>query len=252
MRFRQSLTLALQVCFLGLASKLNAQRVFHEVRYKLLEGSFLNESGNPPDVPCFGGLREVPLEGTMLYVFDGSLRGSRGDFVEFSARGSVRGVTYSVTGPIGLPTGRGVRIEFGGLALDIVVEFFPMDTREFPILRSNFKSVNCVEGHLFIASMLAAPEDESLEFFIRGDVDGNGRRNIADAVALIRGWSGHPIGCADAADVDDDGRVSVADVLVLFRYLFGQEPSLPIPFRGCGFDEVDDELDCEEYPWTSC
>jgi hypothetical protein len=243
-----SLTIALHVCFFGLASELYAQRNFHEVRYKLLEGSYLNESGNPPNAPCLGGLRVVPLEGTLIHRFEEFER-----FVtEFSAQGSVRGAAYSVVGPRHFQTGNGVQIEFDGLVLDVVTEFFPVDDRRFPTVIYNFISVFCDDGHRFIGSLIAAPEDESLEFFIRGDVDGNGRRNIADAVALIRGWSGHPIGCADAADVDDDGRVSVADVLVLLRYLFGQEPNLPIPFRGCGFDEVDDELDCEDYEWASC
>lgn len=85
--------------------------------------------------------------------------------------------------------------------------------------------------------------------FVRGEVNGDGRVDIADAVAVL----GHLFGgraapsCLKSADANDNGEVNVADAVYILGYLFGGGPVLPAPFPGCGFDGTADTLDCERY-----
>ncbi len=63
----------------------------------------------------------------------------------------------------------------------------------------------------------------------RGDVNGNGRVNIADLDWLVdllfRG--GPPPPCEDEADVDDSGEINVGDLTYLINYLFKGGPQPP-------------------------
>lgn len=86
--------------------------------------------------------------------------------------------------------------------------------------------------------------------FIRGDVNNDGGRNVADAVYQLASLfvPGSPaISCRDAGDCNDDGGVNVADAVFLLSNLF-IPGSLPIPAPGttleCGLDPTDDALDC--------
>ena len=81
--------------------------------------------------------------------------------------------------------------------------------------------------------------------FVRGDVRGDGRVNLSDAVTvLLHLFRGQSLGCRDAADVDDDGSIRLDDVLAILEYLFrgGQAPELPFPSPGR--DPSEDDLDC--------
>jgi hypothetical protein len=85
--------------------------------------------------------------------------------------------------------------------------------------------------------------------FQRGDVDGDGRIGIADAVivlnnSFLQGTSGDGLHCAKAVDCDDDGSVTLGDVVLLLEYLFlgGRAPRPPFP--ACGVDPTDDVLSC--------
>jgi len=97
--------------------------------------------------------------------------------------------------------------------------------------------------------------------FVRGEVDGDGRIDLADAVFLLTYLfaRGSAPGCPDAADVNDDGVITVGDAVFLLGYLFGNaaaSPDLspvyrgpPPPFPNPGPDETPDSLGpCEARP----
>lgn len=77
--------------------------------------------------------------------------------------------------------------------------------------------------------------------FRRGDVDADGRQDLADAVRVLRFLfqGGTELECADAADFNDDGRVDVSDAVLFLRALFQGEPPLS---KSCGLDSTDDRL----------
>jgi len=84
--------------------------------------------------------------------------------------------------------------------------------------------------------------------FRRGDTNGDGSRDISDAIAILGFLFGvRSMECDDAGDVDDDGRQDITDSLALLNYLFlgGTAPSGP--FFSCGRDPTPDDLDCELY-----
>ncbi len=82
--------------------------------------------------------------------------------------------------------------------------------------------------------------------FLRGDMNGDGRRDISDAVFLLdflfRGGPRNP--CQDASDSNDDGDVDISDAVNLLLFLFQGFPSLPPPFPGPGIDPTPDPLGC--------
>ena len=64
----------------------------------------------------------------------------------------------------------------------------------------------------------------------RGDADGNGRLNIADAVLIVHHvFAGRRIPCADSADVNGDGAIEAADALALLQGLFLGRPLQSVP-----------------------
>jgi hypothetical protein len=86
-------------------------------------------------------------------------------------------------------------------------------------------------------------EPQNLTQFRRGDVDGNGFLNTADAVnSLIFQFVGtfEPT-CLDALDTDDDGRIDIADPLANLFFQFRGAPNIPAPGPfACGFDLTED------------
>ncbi len=72
----------------------------------------------------------------------------------------------------------------------------------------------------------------------RGDANGDGSVNIADAINLIQYLfnNGPTPGCLEAADVNDDGLNDVSDAvfLIQFQFLDGSPP--PAPYPTCGTD----------------
>ncbi|MBN1417238.1 MAG: DUF2341 domain-containing protein [Planctomycetes bacterium] len=85
--------------------------------------------------------------------------------------------------------------------------------------------------------------------FVRGDLNGNGRFDLGDVVAILAHAfrDGEPPSCAKAADLDDDGGVNLDDALLGLRYLFLAGPEPKAPFPGCGYDPTIDALPCEAH-----
>lgn len=100
------------------------------------------------------------------------------------------------------------------------------------------------------ASPLEPPGKGDERAFIRGDVDGNGKLQIQDPVAILFGLfrGGASIACEDRADVDDDGALELTDAVLLLDYLFrrGSAPAAPFPARG--FDTTADPWRCGDAP----
>jgi len=87
--------------------------------------------------------------------------------------------------------------------------------------------------------------------FRRGDPNGDGKVDVADAIFLLGflfGGNPETLPCEKAGDVDDGGETNLADPIQLLQYLFaGGEPPQP-PFRQCGPDPTLDRLSCDSYP----
>ena len=85
--------------------------------------------------------------------------------------------------------------------------------------------------------------------FRRGDRNGDGRFDIADAIGILDTLFrlGGPSPCEDAADVNDDGTLDISDAVFLLSHQFLGGPPPPSPFPECGEDLTDDRLTCELY-----
>ncbi len=95
------------------------------------------------------------------------------------------------------------------------------------------------------------PDECSGDPFVRGDANADGRRNVADAIAILNRLFGDasPGSCRDADDVNDDGGVQISDAIALLLHLFGTGwESLPAPDTQCDVDPVADRLECASFP----
>lgn len=95
---------------------------------------------------------------------------------------------------------------------------------------------------LAIGILSAAPAHA----FVRGDFDGAGSVDIADAVSMLNLLFQPPAPlpqCADAADVNDDGALDISDPIYLLGALFvpGSLPPPP-PYPADGVDPTPDAL----------
>ena len=98
-----------------------------------------------------------------------------------------------------------------------------------------------------------APRVDAVDF-MRGDSNGDGGYNIADAIYTLSYLfiDGAAPPCLDAADVNDDGVIDLADPVFLLSTLkpVGQPLIVPEPFNVCGEDPTIDGLTCDLY--TPC
>ncbi|MEM7165447.1 MAG: dockerin type I repeat-containing protein [Planctomycetota bacterium] len=86
--------------------------------------------------------------------------------------------------------------------------------------------------------------------FSRGDCNGDGSTNIADAVFLL-GFlfpqgTANVLECLDACDGNDDESLNIADAVRILNALFGPTDPLPAPYPGCGADSGG-PLDCANF-----
>lgn len=89
--------------------------------------------------------------------------------------------------------------------------------------------------------------------FVRGDCNGDGNYNIADAIfelSFLFGGPGVSLACADACDCNDDGMIDIGDAICTLSGLFGLVTVPPVaPHPSCGVDPtMGDALDCASYP----
>lgn len=84
--------------------------------------------------------------------------------------------------------------------------------------------------------------------FVRGDVNGSGAVEEADASALAAWlWKEGPApACLDAADANDDGAVTHEDVIRIYLAVKRDTP-LPPPYPEPGADPTPDGITCGEY-----
>ena len=93
----------------------------------------------------------------------------------------------------------------------------------------------------------------SADSFRRGDVNQDGKYDIADAIkALSYLFSSEPSTCVDAIDVNDDGNVDIADPISLLGYLFAKAAPPVAPFPACGEDESGDGMSCAFFTSRQC
>jgi hypothetical protein len=104
--------------------------------------------------------------------------------------------------------------------------------------------------HLFLLWLTAVlpPRPAQCEGrFLRGDVNDNGKLELADPVFSIGFlFLGEPdsLGCLDAADSNDDGKLDVTDPVYALIFLFLGGPAPAAPFPDCGDDPTADSLGC--------
>ncbi len=123
---------------------------------------------------------------------------------------------------------------------------------------ANASSVKYLDGRRvpfadLAAATLALSVQPRRPFFLRGDVNADGTRNIADAIRLLTWlYRDHALlpPCLDAADSNDDGRVDIADGISILTRIFGVGGggAFPEPWRQCGRDPTSDTLDCRDFP----
>lgn len=95
----------------------------------------------------------------------------------------------------------------------------------------------------------ATPPPPVGTLFLRGDCNGDGAYNIADAVSglgVLFSGSG-PEACTDACDSNDDGQFNIADMVSILGDLFSGDPLPPPPHPACGLDPTADGIDCGSY-----
>jgi hypothetical protein len=164
------------------------------------------------------------------------------------------GPYHHVKGRVGGFIGPGVRVNawsldpriaepLDGITTEETGEFFI----EFDVL-AHRKGTTVIILAILDGGDYEATIDGHLGVFLRGDPNGTGRIEIADAVAILEGlFLGKELPCADAADADDSGRVGLTDAIFLLCSLFLDGRVIPEPFLDPGPDPTADFLGCEEY-----
>ncbi len=146
----------------------------------------------------------------------------------------------------------GVTVLFGETPAPSVERFFDTDVLLRVITPPGsgtveVRVVNTIPGEV--------PSETTLPFtyvpagearFLRGDINGDRRVTITDAIAVLDVLFRDPAppACLDAGDADDSGRVDLTDAIALLDHLFRGGGPLPQPSGACGVDLTADSLPC--------
>lgn len=86
--------------------------------------------------------------------------------------------------------------------------------------------------------------------FKRGDANGDGIVNIADAIFVINFLftSGPAPGCMIAANMNGDSVIDISDIIFNVSFQFSGGPAPPPPFPDCGVESSASGLSCLSYP----
>jgi hypothetical protein len=130
-----------------------------------------------------------------------------------------------------------------------VLEFVHPQTEPFPIAAAVSyldENLEVIVSPGVVSFQRTRGVPEPVPVFRRGDVNGDGRSNIVDAIRILDFvfGRGEAIGCRSAADANDDGRVNIVDAIRVAHFLFGGDLPPP-PFAKCGPDPTADSLTCE-------
>lgn len=169
------------------------------------------------------------------------------------------GCTWSAAGTTTVPLGT-QGMEIAWIDLETTAAAVPLPGNsistviEFAAPASVPLATNVVEGpgfeetpHLTDGQVKLVSTALPADQFRRGDVDGGGAVDIADAIQVLSHlFGGAPVpACADAADANDDGSLDIADPIGILGYLFQGAAPLPTPGPTvCGEDPTADALDC--------
>ncbi len=118
---------------------------------------------------------------------------------------------------------------------------------EVNYLNANFAQIATLSGLTFEKSIVSSGVGEDVPFS-RGDVNGDGRVHLSDAVDLVSQlFRGTPnTSCWKIADADDDGLVDLSDAVGILLHLYGGAGPLAAPFGACGVDPTPDSVPCRE------
>ena len=89
-----------------------------------------------------------------------------------------------------------------------------------------------------------------VESFLRGDSDGSGSLDLADAIHMLLALfvGGDPGDCDDSRDADDNGALELTDAVRVLNFLFLGGPPPGPPFPVPGPDPTTDGLGCQRSP----
>ena len=137
---------------------------------------------------------------------------------------------------------------FTGTIVDVLGGLFI-----FPDVDLTMDGVNdaySVEFTLTAVSCIIVPPPVMGIPYLRGDSNGDGQVNLADAISILGELfsGGTPGPCEAAGDVNDDGTKNVADPISLLGFLFSGEAAPTAPFPLCGLDPTPDMLPCSSNP----
>ena len=144
---------------------------------------------------------------------------------------------------------RGARVLFGGVdATEVsVISLNELDAVT-PAGSPGSVSVRVINADGQLGDLPNGFEYSSAGVFVRGDANGDGQVNLADAIrTLFHLFAGGQIKCLDAADVQNDGVVNLSDPIATLNYLFraGTPPAAPFPTPGTDPPAPVDSLGCE-------
>ena len=115
----------------------------------------------------------------------------------------------------------------------------------------------CVRGSIGLSQSVKsepitvrlAPPPPPPARFIRTDANGDGGKDITDAVYTLSFLftGGPPPACAAASDANSDLTVDLTDVVYTLNHLFLGGPPPRAPYPGCGVNPEPDGLDCESF-----